>query len=537
MKKLLNWFDNNILTVFSFFLLVFIPLYPKLPLFEAIPGYIVRVRLEDLFILLAFLIFLIQVKRKKAVFKSVIFWPLIIYLAIGLLSSLSAIFISKTIPLNRWHLAKLFLHWLRRIEYFSIFFIFYNGLKKVKQVKAILSLSFLVVLGIAIYGYGQKYFFWPVYSTMNREFSKGVKLYLTEHARVPSTFGGHYDLAAFLVIFLPLLTSYFLSAKKRNVWKWVSLIVFLFAYWLLILTASRTSFVAYLAGMTILFFIFAFRKGIKWAGSRWLGIIFFSLFIMIFFGDLSDRFASFLHIADIKKKYKLSRLLSPLKPEPINHIALTGDLSLVMDRTDERPIAKKPSKKPKPSLPPGVYKDIPNGYELESTTSATFSGTASFSARLKPRHRDFSKNAYKYGLSIAIRLDTLWPRALAGLKKNPLLGSGYSTLTKSSVTQFTEAESTDDDYLRILGETGILGFISFFSIIVILIKASIQTLKKKQDSFTFAFLSAFIAATIGLLVNALYIDVFEASKVAFSFWAMAGILLAVINEKQVNEKI
>jgi len=37
------------------------------------------------------------------------------------------------------------------------------------------------------------------------------------------------------------------------------------------------------------------------------------------------------------------------------------------------------------------------------------------------------------------------------------------------------------------------------------------------------------------LVNALYIDVFEASKIAFMFWGMAGILLVVLKLQVKNE--
>ena len=58
-KKFTNWFDENILFVFSTFLLAFIPLYPKIPLFDIIPGYIVRVRLEDIFITIAGLLWLV----------------------------------------------------------------------------------------------------------------------------------------------------------------------------------------------------------------------------------------------------------------------------------------------------------------------------------------------------------------------------------------------------------------------------------------------------------------------------------------------
>jgi hypothetical protein len=33
---------------------------------------------------------------------------------------------------------------------------------------------------------------------------------------------------------------------------------------------------------------------------------------------------------------------------------------------------------------------------------------------------------------------------------------------------------------------------------------------------------AFIAASIGLLINATYIDVFASSKVAFTYWALSA---------------
>lgn len=538
MKKLINWLDENILTIFSFFLLVFIPLYPKVPLLEAIPGYIVRVRVEDFLVLFAFIIFIIQVIRKKATYKSIIFWPIVIYLIIGLLSTLSAIFITKTVPFSQIHVVKIFLHWFRRIEYFSIFFIFYNGMRKLKNTKLLIFLSAPTLILISIYGYGQKYLYWPVYSTMNREFSKGMKLYLTEHARVPSTFGGHYDLAAFLVIFLTIFVV--LSVVLKNKWlKLLFLIVFLVSYWLLILTASRTSFIAYLVALTVAFSILAWKKNWLWALLRWLGFMIFSLFIMFSFGDLSERFSHFLGMPAIKEKLQLDNFLKPLRAPPSsNFIPLSGDLQLVMDRTDERPVEEKPSSSS--NLPPDVYENIPD-YWL-----ASGSGTATRSARLTASqsgmiavNRTFSENAYKYGLSTAIRLDATWPWAIAGFKKNPLLGSGYSTLSKSSIGQFTEAESTDNDYLRALGETGLLGFISFFGIIIITIVATFKSLARQKDLFLLAFTISFIAFSLGLLVNATYIDVFEASKVAFIYWALSGVVLASLsktNIKQINIK-
>jgi hypothetical protein len=420
----------------------------------------------------------------------------------------------------------MFLHWARRIEYFSVFFIFYNGIRNFKDLKIFVVLASVLTFLISLYGYGQKYLYWPVYSTMNREFSKGVKLYLTEHARVPSTFGGHYDLAAFLVIFLILFVGLFSLYKKKKL-KLGFFIIFLMAYWLLILSASRTSFLAYLAGLVILFFVLSFKQGWKWGTSRGIGFIVFSIFVMLFFGDLSDRFAHLLKLPELREKYKLNRLIKPLKAPPVSigYKPIDTSIPLVMDVTDERPVKEKPVAEGG-ELPPDVYEDIPDGYE-EVTVSAGEGATVV----AVPKTRTFSDNAYKYGLSAAIRLDALWPRAIKGFLSNPLLGSGYSTLTKETRIQFTEAESTDNDYLRALGETGALGFLSFFAIIFIALRKVILSLKKEKDNLLLAIKGCYIAFTVGLLVNAFYIDVFEASKVAFTFWALTGIVLSIVEKK------
>ena len=57
---------------------------------------------------------------------------------------------------------------------------------------------------------------------------------------------------------------------------------------------------------------------------------------------------------------------------------------------------------------------------------------------------------------------------------------------------------------------------------------AIANFKKISDPFYFVVVAASTAAIIGLLVNAIYIDVFEASKVAYTFWIMVAILFATI---------
>lgn len=507
----IKWLDNHILEYLALALLIFIPLYPKIPLADLIPGYIVRLRLDDVLVGAAFLIWFVWLLRKKVTLKdNPLLFPILIYIAVGFASSLAAIFITKTVPLSDVHISKLLFNWARRIEYFSVFFVFFSQVKSLAQVKKYIYLVALVLIAVSLYGFGQKYLYFPAFSTMNREFSKGVKLYLTEHARVLSTFGGHYDLAAYLMIVLTLFIPIAFVVKK-TLHKMFFAVTSLAAFWLLILTVSRTSFLAYLVAVTIAFFLLAAKKGWLWALSRWFLVIVISLGVMLSFGDLSDRFAHLLKLDGLKNSFALK----PFKKEPPK-----GPGVAYLDvgtKSDTPPTTAKPTSVTT-AQPADVYENIPE-----------FGSGISLPATLAARPRVYSQAAVQYDLSTGIRLDYTWPHAIKGFERNILLGSGYSTLTKKNIEDFTEAESTDNDYLRALGETGLLGFLSFFGIIIYTLYLSLRNFAKIQDPFFSTVVACLSAGIFGLLVNAIYIDVFEASKVAYTFWIMTAILLGTVN--------
>lgn len=514
MRKLFNWLDENILTILAGFLLVFIPLYPKLPLFDIIPGYIVRVRLEDFFVSGTILVWIVWLLRGKVSLRgNPLVWPILLYLVVGLLSILSAIFVTQTVPQENLHIAKTVLHYLRRIEYFSLFFIFYSTVKSIRTIKIYVSLLLVVSLAVVIYGFGQKYLYWPVWSTMNREFSKGMVLYLTEYARVLSTFGGHYDLAAFVMMVLVLLWSLFFTFKKRFL-KGLIFLLIAANFWILILTASRISFLAYILGVSVLFFFWIFHKGIMWTIPRWFIVIALSILVMLSFGDLSERYSKLLKINERVSRIR-SFILSPRTNPPTERAIFlennprTALIAEIAAQSDKPPTLKRPV---------DVYADIPL---LMTVASESGSVTAI--------PRTYSRNAFIFDLSTAIRLDALWPQAIKGFQRNIFLGSGYATLNKATPTDFTEAESTDNDYLRSLGETGILGFMTFFGTLTIMLILILRKLFRIHDHFIFGTSVALAAFIIGLLVNATLIDVFEASKVAFFFWGFSGVCLAGLN--------
>jgi hypothetical protein len=121
--------------------------------------------------------------------------------------------------------------------------------------------------------------------------------------------------------------------------------------------------------------------------------------------------------------------------------------------------------------------------------------------------------------STSIRLNVEWPRAIRAFLKNPLLGTGYSSITLA----------TDNDYLRLLGETGMLGVSSFFLILSYLATSFWKYFKSSEnlDDYQRIFLASFVGGFIGILINAFFIDVFEASKFAITLWLIFGMLYSM----------
>jgi len=464
-KQFLDWFDQHGLFSISLFLLFFIPLYPKIPLAEAIPGYLVRIRLEDLLVLTTSLIWFVQLLRKKIKWKTSFHFLIIAYSVIGLISLTIAIGLQQTITPHFVHLSKSILHYFRYLEYFSLFVIFHSAIKNKKHTQIALT-SLVVVLNlIFIYGVGQRYFEFPAFSTMNREFSKGEAIVLAPTTKLHSTFGGHYDLAAYLVIILPIISSWALRSKKRMVQVWLGISI-LGGFWLLKESASKMSLAATMISIA--------------------GVVWFSLY---------QRWGAL-------KSFLISLIGGTIVAGSVIGILLMW----------QKPTLYKLA----PFLRPAGYQtpvDVVG--ELDET---------------------WSENARKYGLSMGIRLDTLWPNALNSFSTNPFTGKGYATLNKVG-DEFTEADSTDNNFLRVLGETGILGFIAFFSLIVLIIKTLL--LKLPKNEIDQALTIGFIASTAGLFINAFIIDVFSASKVAFTYWALAGLIVKnylLQNEKLVLQK-
>jgi hypothetical protein len=280
---------------------------------------------------------------------------------------------------------------------------------------------------------------------------------------------------------------------------------------------------AFLAAMHLLLFgYFVLTKNLFKTLTYWAVVGTFALGLALYSSDFIDRFEQVPGVKNLisfrENFHPKFGIYNPNVDNATGYLKVT-ELSQVTSVTDEPPTPVDPRTQDD-NLPPDVYENIP-------LPVAIVDEQGNETGEYELQDRTYSDAAHTYGLSAAIRYDTLWPRALAGLKTNPLLGSGYSTLTKEEVAQFTEAESTDNEFLRSLGETGILGFVSFFGVVAAVILIALKAAFAAKDTLIKAYLAGFVAASVGLLINAAYIDVFTASKVAETYWAMAGIAVAV----------
>lgn len=489
-SKVVNFKNFNILRVALFTLIIAIPLLPKYPLIN-VPGTYVAIRIEDFLLLLSsifWLLWFVKLKSLKEFFQDNLNLAILFYLLVGAVSLLSAIFVTQSVTP---HLG--LLHYLRRIEYFLPFFIATAAIKQRSDIVISFFLLFVVTILVILYGIGQLYFGLPVISTSNEEFSKGLLLPLTEGARVNSTFAGHYDLAAYLAIVFCLAATYLFGSswtRQQFLKTHLPLAIFTLAsYWLLVSTESRISFVAVIGGLILILFLLKKRALII---PTVLGIVILGLF---FSPNLAKRFSlTFQYgIEFIQKKLQNEKSFQVVnvafaqvsKPPVVQ----PADLPRVTESSRPAEVVTASTEKPAPGEPESLFERI----------------------------------IFRSG---GIRFNVEWPRAMRAFLKNPILGTGYSSITLA----------TDNDYLRILGETGVLGFLSFLLIFFEISKRIIIFFKNRYEQFFQIVVTGITGVIVVMLVNALFIDVFEASKIAILFWTLMGILVATIRSSHSEVK-
>lgn len=554
MKKIFSFFKDRMLFLLTLFLLIFIPLIPKIPLLD-VKNTWVYIRTEDFVVLFVLLFWLVLLFRKKINLKTPLTMPIFIFWAIGAIATLHGILLIFPNLANVFPNVA-FLSLVRHIEYMSLFFIAYQGMKDKKLISFVIVTLTITLLAVIGYGFGQKYLGFPAFLTMNEEFAKGIPIQLSSLSRVPSTFAGHYDLAAYLVLVIPIIVSMVFGFKNLFLRIFFLLTAFL-GFILLFMTVSRVSFFVLFVSIFIVFF---FQK--RRLVLLFLPLLLAALVLVVSFqSSLFNRFKSTIsevdvlvdaksgvpigHVKFVKSDYFKNKIVLQKrvkdKEELINSIA--GD----KNDSSASPSAILPFELIPREVPLVIPTNLSTGENLPQGTgyinlplSPVIRRLGNFFYEFPPDVKSLTsadflvlngdfivKKVAAYDLSFTTRFQGEWPQALIAFERNILVGSGYGSVSLA----------VDNNYLRILGEIGILGFVSFL-VIFLTLAVYIKKIWPEIDSkIAKSFVLGFASGLVGLSLNATLIDVFEASKIAFLLWLLMGIVFGVLvmyQKKEIN---
>ncbi len=493
-----GWIDDNILHWSFLVFIVGVALLPKFPIQHVEYTYI-KIRIDDVLPAGMVALFFFQWLRRKVRLNTALLIPIILFWVSVFASFLYAYYVQLTIPIFNIGL----LHSLRRVEYLSVFFLgssLVTSEKRFRQYLGIYIISFFVV---SLYGVVQKFGLLPSIQTMNPAYVDGRLLWLNSDDRINSTFGGHFDLAAYLTFSIPIVIGLYYQKLK----KWY-LVAFFTALVALLYTAARSSFVAYIASIS--FMLLRMKKFVFYIVV--LGV---TGGLLLVTGDMTKRL---LQTFQVKTVYT-----NPATGVSQIGQQITADNLPAGSYEINLPFLKKSTKKSsnsKEQLDAArqlIYDDVkrsgksltPDEIEAQARALTQF---------IKP------EQTLLCDISCATRLQVEWPRAVLAFKSNPVLGRGPSSIT----------EATDNDFLRWLGEIGLLGTTLFLFILYRVNRSAQSILKAAPEMKTLVF--GFFCGLSALLVNALYVDVFEASKVAYNFWIVSGLFVGLATYYGAHQK-
>jgi hypothetical protein len=376
----------------------------------------------------------------KSFLKDKLITALLLFFAVGLVSLVAGIFITQGVQISIG-----VLHFLRRIEYTIPLFAVFALLKR-RDVRS--SLDFyikilMIIIFVAfIYGLGQRYFNVPVIDTQNEEYSKGIALRWTPGAHINATFAGHYDLASFIVLVLPIFTTLFFLTDKWKSKLWLMGVI-IPSFWLMGMSLSRISLASWVIASCLALILVKKYKAT-------LAIVAAAILIVIAFPSYLGRYQQLLKV-----------------------VGSSGAGIEVLAASETSP----------EQTPVPVREDR----------------------------------------STSIRLDVEWPRAMMAFYKNPLLGTGYSSI----------GLATDNDYLRVLAEIGLIGFAAF-GLVFYRIGGEFLKFYKNRSKFDVletSYLAGMTGAIVGTFVTAIFLDIFEASKFATIYWLLIGYAVILIRNR------
>lgn len=488
--KSLKWIDDNLVHLAAIAFIFLTNLVPKFPI-QFVEYTYIRIRIDDILPVILVGIFFIQWVRRKVHLNFRLLIPIVLFWMAVFASFLWNHYVNDPATVPIFNIG--FLHSARRIQYMAVFFVMSSIIISEKRFMEYFKYYFITLAIVGIYGIGQKFLGFPSIQSMNPAYTDGRLLVLNANDRINSTFGGHFDLAAYMTFSIPLtLGMYFYRKQKRY------FALFVLSLIILLYTAARSSFLAYLASTFP--FLLVMRK---W---KVFGVALLITAVLLFVtGDMTKRFLQTFQVKTVFVNEQTGGTSVDQKISVKNLPAGTKAFKIPFG-DDSAPTPSVSEKNLKLEAQRQIYEEAKRKgiYLSQEQIEQQSNELAKY---IKP------KQMLLCDISCATRLEVEWPRAIVAFRSNMLLGTGPSSIT----------EATDNDLLRWLGETGLIGTILFLTIIFLICRYAFMLTKLDKEKLPLFY--GFLFGVMALVINALYVDVFEASKMAYNFWLVSGMIV------------
>jgi O-antigen ligase len=298
---------------------------------------------------------------------------------------------------------------------------------------------------------------------------------------------------------MPILLGFLFYLKKMRY-----LVYFILSLAALLYTSARSSFLAYVGSITL--YLLWIRK---YLFLLFVGVL--TAVLLLFTGEMTKRILQTLQIKTIFVNLETGQTSIDQKLSTKNLPA--GDLAFKIPRR------KVPTAAP---LSPEEQEKLKLAAIEQAKEMAKSRGESLSGSELQARADQVAKvlqpqTRLLCDISCSTRLQIEWPRAIGHFLYNPFFGTGPSSL----------GEATDNSYLRWLGEFGLLGtslFVILLYSIMRYIGRGMHDMDTNKKYIFYGYLFGFFA----LLINSLYVDAFEASKMAYNFWLVTGFYVGVV---------
>jgi putative inorganic carbon (HCO3(-)) transporter len=128
--------------------------------------------------------------------------------------------------------------------------------------------------------------------------------------------------------------------------------------------------------------------------------------------------------------------------------------------------------------------------------------------------------------SLAWRIN-IWNSSFPYFLTHPVFGNGFGNFIFVGYEVDNWYAAAHNDYLRILVETGILGFSGFIWILISLWRTGIKAFKNATNSYHRNISAGFIALLLAYMVMSLSDNIFNHGGIQWYFWGYAGVVTAI----------